>query len=202
MRLALLLSILGILLLAVAGITGLNGGQARAQTTTTIEVASYYFCDQSFGGSVCEKTVTAGDTVKWEFTAGPHTVTQCNDTFTACPPAGGFDSGTHSAGQEFSHTFNTPGTFAYHCDFHPGEMRGRITVLAAQATPTATPAVSPTASGAPTPTPAASPAAAPKTGGPPQGATDGLPWSAVLALGGGLLLLGSGGLIPVLLRRR
>ncbi len=202
MRVAFLLSILGVLLLAIAGVTGLDGGQARAQTTTTIEVASYYFCDQSFGGSVCEKTINAGDTAKWEFTAGSHTVTECNDTFTACPPAGGFDSGTHGAGQEFSHTFNTAGTFAYHCTFHPGEMRGRITVLAAQATPTATPAVSPTPSGAATPTPVASPAAAPKTGGSPQGATHSPPWSAVLALGGGLLLLGSGGLISLLLRRR
>ena len=204
MRVAFLLSILGVSLLAIAGVTGLRGGQARAQTTTAIEVGNYYFCDQSFGGGVCEKAVIAGDTVKWGVQAGSHTVTQCNDTFTACPPAGGFDSGFLNAGQAFSHTFNTPGAFAYRCNVHPSQMRGRITVASAPATPSATPAASPTATALPTPplTPPASPAAAPKTGGSPPDAGGGLPWSVLLALAGGLLALGAGGLIPVLLRRR
>ena len=203
MRVAFLLSILGVSLLAIAGVTGLRGGQARAQTTTAIEVGNYYFCDQSFGGGVCEKAVIAGDTVKWEFMAGPHTVTQCNETFATCPPAGGFDSGFLNTGQVFSHTFNTPGAFAYRCNVHPSQMRGRITVAPAPATPSATPAASPTATALPTPplTPPASPAAAPKAGGPPE-AGGSLPWSGLLALAGGLLALGAGGLIPVLLRRR
>ena len=32
---------------------------------------------------------------------------------------GSFDSGNISVGKTFSHTFQTAGTFAYHCTIHP-----------------------------------------------------------------------------------
>jgi plastocyanin len=38
----------------------------------------------------------------------------------------GFDSGPQTTGR-FSHTFTTPGTFAYHCAIHTA-MKGTITV--------------------------------------------------------------------------
>jgi plastocyanin len=34
-------------------------------------------------------------------------------------------------GQTFSVTFDTPGTFAYYCEIHPG-MIGQVTVAAAE----------------------------------------------------------------------
>ena len=40
---------------------------------------------------------------------------------------GEFDSGTLAQGDEFSETFGTAGTFAYHCTIHPS-MTGTVTV--------------------------------------------------------------------------
>ncbi len=43
-----------------------------------------------------------------------------------------FDTGDVTAGTSSSPlTFTTPGTYPYHCQFHPGTMHGTITVLAA-----------------------------------------------------------------------
>jgi len=43
-----------------------------------------------------------------------------------------FDTGDVTAGTMSSPlTFSTPGTYKYHCQFHPGTMFGTITVLAA-----------------------------------------------------------------------
>jgi plastocyanin len=43
-----------------------------------------------------------------------------------------FDTGDVTAGTSSSPlTFSTPGTYKYHCQFHPGTMFGTITVLAA-----------------------------------------------------------------------
>jgi plastocyanin len=44
----------------------------------------------------------------------------------------GFDTGDISGlGSSDPITFTTPGTYAYHCQFHPAYMHGTITVLAA-----------------------------------------------------------------------
>ena len=48
----------------------------------------------------------------------PHTVTADD---------GSFDSGRLDPGEQFSQTFDQPGTFTYHCGFHP-EMQGSIVV--------------------------------------------------------------------------
>lgn len=85
--------------------------------------------------------VPVGTTVTWtnQGTA-PHTVTADD---------GSFDSGTLQPGGTFSMTFDTPGTFIYHCEIHPN-MMGTIvvTAAAAAATPvvaTSTAAIAPTA---------------------------------------------------------
>ena len=49
----------------------------------------------------------------------PHTVTATD---------GSFDSGNMNPGATFTHTFTTPGTYAYICTYHPW-MRGYVTVL-------------------------------------------------------------------------
>jgi plastocyanin len=68
-------------------------------------------------------SVPAGATVTWTNTGSrPHTVTADD---------GSFDSGRLDPGEQFSQTFDQPGTFAYHCGFHP-EMQGSVIVTEPQ----------------------------------------------------------------------
>jgi amicyanin len=63
--------------------------------------------------------VRAGATVTWtNRDSVPHNVTFMN----------GGASGTLGQGQSYSHTFTQPGTYDYHCTFHPG-MIGRVVVV-------------------------------------------------------------------------
>jgi plastocyanin len=64
-------------------------------------------------------TVAVGDTITWTNNdTVPHTVT-AND--------GSFSSGTMDPGATFSFTFDTAGTFDYHCEFH-ANMSGQVVV--------------------------------------------------------------------------
>ena len=129
-----------IALLAVVSIAGgaLSGGPgARAQTTTIIQARDFWFCDSSFQYGVCETAVEVGDTVEWQW-RGLHTTTECAGDLTTCPGPHLWDSPIQISGS-FSFTFDTPGTYVYRCQIHPGSMRGQITVLA-QPAPTPTPA--------------------------------------------------------------
>jgi len=57
-------------------------------------------------------TVSAGTTVTWVNEDGaPHTVTADD---------GSFNSGNLNTGDEFSFTFDEPGTYAYYCEYHGG----------------------------------------------------------------------------------
>lgn len=68
-------------------------------------------------------TVPAGTTVTWTHAgAAPHTVTADGKLF---------DSGRLTSGQTYSFTFDTPGTYAYKCEIHPGRMTGTVVVQAA-----------------------------------------------------------------------
>jgi len=193
-----LLVLLALLPLVIGAVAFWHSGRdASAQTTTTVNVGDFWFCNASFSNGVCDKNVTVGDTVMWQWMgSAPHTVTQCDSTFTTCPPPGGFDSGTMTSGT-FSQTFNTPGSFEYRCNIHTSLMRGRVNVAAAQqATPTAT--AGPTTSTGPTRTSAqttapgqttvatpvvsAAPAAVPQTGGGPD--DGGLPSGLLVAIAG------------------
>jgi len=209
-----LLVVLAFLPLVLAAVAFWNSGSdAGAQPNTTVNVGDFYFCDASFSGGVCDSNITAGDTVMWQWVgSASHTVTQCDSTFTTCPPVGGFDSGTMTSGT-FSQTFNTPGSFEYRCNVHTTLMRGRINVAAQQATPTTT--AGPTASAGATPSPAqasapghttspapivsAVPAAVPQTGGPT--ADGGTPWVLPLAASSVAVIMG-GGTLAVRMRRR
>src|SRR5215213_825614 len=67
-------------------------------------------------------TVPVGATVTWTNTGSrSHTVTADD---------GSFDSGRLDPGEQFSQTFDKPGTFTYHCGVHP-EMQGSIVVMEA-----------------------------------------------------------------------
>ncbi|MCA1834483.1 MAG: cupredoxin domain-containing protein [Actinobacteria bacterium] len=90
-------------------------------------------------------SVTAGSTVKWTSAgANPHTVTA---------DGGSFASDTMNTGDTFQHTFNSPGTFPYHCKVHGSSMAGTITVTGSNPAPSASPTTKKSAS--PTPRPRA-----------------------------------------------
>ena len=64
--------------------------------------------------------VHPGDTVDWSNQGGAnHTVTS---------DGGAFNSGVLSPGGGYSETFDSPGTYKYHCEIHPS-MHGTILVL-------------------------------------------------------------------------
>ena len=56
-------------------------------------------------------TVSVGTTVKW--------VNNDSTSHTATANGGAFTTGTIAPGQSGSAQFNTAGSFAYHCSFHP-----------------------------------------------------------------------------------
>jgi plastocyanin len=66
-------------------------------------------------------TITAGETVRWfNEDALPHTVSATD---------GSWDSGNLPPGQAFERRFDTVGSYAYLCRYHPG-MAGTIEVRA------------------------------------------------------------------------
>jgi len=207
MRFAVALAAAGLSLFALAAAVLLPAGrETLAQpATTTVDVGDYYFCAPSFENSVCETTVNAGDTVEWQFAGNvQHTTTACSDNHDVCSAPYLWDSPILASGS-FSYTFDTPGTFLYRCQFHPGQMRGSVTVVAAaQATPTPQPTPITTAQASPggaTPTPAAQPGAVPSGGGaPPAGAGATLSWLAVVA--GGMMVAAAAVIVARGLRRR
>ncbi|MFL5734392.1 MAG: proprotein convertase P-domain-containing protein, partial [Chloroflexia bacterium] len=82
-------------------------------------------------------TVNVGTTVTWT-NGGGRSHTSTSDTAI-------WDSSLIGPGGTFSFTFNSVGSFAYHCNVHPTEMTGTINVIAGCApTPTNTPTETPT----------------------------------------------------------
>ncbi len=142
---------LGTAFLAAAAIVAaltLPGSTANAATQNVTVSDTLAFIDAT--SSTGTTTITAGDTVHWTWTGSlPHSVTADD---------GSFDSAVHSGGSfPFDQPFNTPGSYAYHCQIHGGAggvgMSGTIVVQAA-ATPTNT-AAAPTSTAAATNTTAA-----------------------------------------------
>src|SRR6266536_2026662 len=75
----------------------------------------------SWGFSPSTLTVKVGDTIAWTNTGSlVHTITADD---------GSFDSGLLNTGESWSHTFGTPGTYAYHCTPHPW-MKATVVVQA------------------------------------------------------------------------
>lgn len=96
--------------------TGRTISRAKSATTSsrvafekaTVKVSSFKFEPKVL-------TVTAGTTVEWVNEGGRHTVEADN---------GSFKSDVLTDGKTFEHTFDKPGTYAYHCSFH-GESGGK-----------------------------------------------------------------------------
>jgi LPXTG-motif cell wall-anchored protein len=86
------------------------GGPAFADASVSI-------IDFDFSPSAV--TISVGETVTWTNDGeAPHT---------SSADGGEWDSGTLDPGDSFSNTFDTAGTFAYHCNIHP-DMTGTVTV--------------------------------------------------------------------------
>lgn len=104
--------------LALAALCFLAGPQARA-ANHTVEIRNFAF-------NPATVTIQTGDTVTWiQRDFMEHTSTSGENGV----PDGRWDSGDLSDGQSFSHTFDSPGSFAYYCTPHPF-MIGRVVVQA------------------------------------------------------------------------
>jgi plastocyanin len=101
-----------------------SGGEGAAATASpaastgeTAGAAAVEIKDFAFHPPSLE--ITAGTTVTWTNSdTAPHTATQ---------DGGGFQSGRLDNGSTYSFTFDTPGTYEYHCEFH-ANMHGTIVV--------------------------------------------------------------------------
>jgi plastocyanin len=83
-----------------------------ATNVTSVMIHNFSFMPQSI-------SIPKGTTITWtNMDTAPHTVT--SDT-------GAFASGNLQTNDTFRFTFNTPGTFTYHCAIHP-HMKATITV--------------------------------------------------------------------------
>ena len=93
---------------------------AMAATTHDVSIVNFSFTPQNTKARL-------GDIVKWTNNAGvtPHTST--SDGIDACCANGAalWQSGTLSGGQTFQFTFNTAGTYGYHCSIHT-TMKGTV----------------------------------------------------------------------------
>lgn len=97
--------------------TTLTSPKSTPSTTPSISGAKVSIIDFSFNPSTL--TVAPGTTVTWTNNGSTaHTITGPD-----------WDSGQVQPGSTFTHTFNTAGTFAYHCTIHP-TMTGQIIVTA------------------------------------------------------------------------
>ena len=84
-----------------------------ASQTNTVEIANFAF-------SPAELTIKTGDTVTWtNKDSAQHKI--------ASDLVSEINSDSLSTGQTYSHTFNTAGTFDYHCSIHPS-MKAKIIV--------------------------------------------------------------------------
>ena len=151
---------------------------ASAQDDMTVSIQDFLF-------SPDQMTVAPGTTVTWVNDGQqPHTSTADDGTW---------DSGTLQPGDDYSFTFDKPGTYTYHCSIHP-DMTATITVSGdgGGATPSASASMSPSASASMSPMASASasaPAKLAETGG------ISLPLLAAAAL------LGLGALAVIAMRR-
>ncbi len=100
-KLAILAAMLATAMLAVA--------PALAQGGATTEVVTM----QGLAYTPPEITVAPGTTVRWV------NQEQADHTVTSDEPGGPLDSGVLDEGESFEYTFETPGTFTYHCEIHP-----------------------------------------------------------------------------------
>ena len=93
--------------------SGMTGTVIVTPVTVNVSILNTAFNPASL-------TISKGTIVKWTNNDGSdHTVTSNTALF---------DSGNMSSTQTYSYTFNTPGSYPYHCTIHGLGMSGTITV--------------------------------------------------------------------------
>ena len=107
--------------LSVTNQTGKGGNNGP---TASLTIQNYSYAPPSL-------TIAVGTKVTWTNKGpAPHSVTSDSTGFDsgalAAPTGNGY--GGMTTGGLFQVTFNTPGTYGYHCMFHPSTMHGTITV--------------------------------------------------------------------------
>lgn len=96
------------------------GGSLAAQTTHVVTVVNFEFIPANL-------FVEAGDTVVWINEDGFHNVNGTTETYPDNPES--FTSGSPAAAPwSYSRVFDTPGTYDYRCDAHPGIMQATVDV--------------------------------------------------------------------------
>ncbi len=122
-----LLGLIAGLALMGAALPGISAAQdaptaAQDAPTAAVNIVEPSATDiMSWGLDNPDLSVPVGQTVIWTNTgAQSHTVTADD---------GSVDSGSIAAGETFSLTFDTPGTFTYHCTPHPW-MKATVTIMA------------------------------------------------------------------------
>ncbi len=106
-----------------AGATHTVHATGTAQATATLAPQVVGVDIQSYAYSPITVTVRVGDTVRW--------TNLDNDQHTVTSDIGLFDSGVLTLNQTWSHLFNTPGTYSYHCLVHGVFMTGYVVVQGA-----------------------------------------------------------------------
>ena len=112
--------------------------------TCVVAIGDIYFCEALYTKDVCPTSISAGDTVRWDYPSEGiffHTTTECGQDCDAPTETPLWDSDRLMPGESFERTFTEPGNYFYYCTVHPSQ-RGMIRVLegAGAPTPTATPA--------------------------------------------------------------
>jgi plastocyanin len=108
-----------------------RNAEAAAGEVVIVHVYDTDFSTNPAGQPVADPVIRAGDTIRWVFDSGFHTATSTAGS------AEQFNSDLRFPGDQFEHTFTTPGTFDYYCTVHGVDlgaagvigMGGTVTVL-------------------------------------------------------------------------
>lgn len=94
---------------------------AAAPSTATVKISNFKFQDDASGTPVT--TIKVGGTVTWTVTQGVHSLEGvAGSAANGCGNLeSSFDSDNLTSGKSVSRTFNTVGTFGYHCGIHRGD---------------------------------------------------------------------------------
>lgn len=109
-----------LLLLMVSAAACNGGGYVTLSPSPAPSPGENEVIMQNLSYNPAEITVDAGEQVTWvNEDSTTHTVT-----------GNGFDSGDIAAGESYSYTFDTAGSYSYSCDYHPS-MQGTVIVTEA-----------------------------------------------------------------------
>ena len=119
-----------VLLLATA-VSLLGYPKPASAATVNVSIGAYGGLIEFYPSSV---TIHPGDQVRWIWITSGHSTTSGRPGI----PYGIWNSGVRSQGATFTHTFNSVGTFPYHCTSHQAYV-GQVIVMSATPTPTPPP---------------------------------------------------------------